>query len=128
MRTHVYGCKYCGEKDPMEFYGHQKIVCKACRKLQAQERLRLYKQQLVDYAGGKCQICGYSKSLNALHFHHRNPAEKDIDYEKMKNWSFASRKNEIDKCILVCHNCHAEIHDKRMKGNEPTTPMPLMEG
>jgi hypothetical protein len=80
--------------------------------------MRAYKMELVTYAGGRCEVCGYNKSFAALHFHHRNPEEKDPDYDKMKNWSPAKRKNEIDKCMLVCHNCHAEIHDMWLKEEE----------
>lgn len=127
MRRTTYGCKFCGEKDPANFYGHQKSVCKRCRNFESQERMRKYKQQLVDYLGGRCEVCGYSKSLNALTFHHRDPSQKDPDYEKMKNWSFSARKTEIDKCALLCLNCHGEIHDVRAVGNRPEEPMPLLD-
>lgn len=74
-------------------------------------RIRL-KQRLIEYKGGKCSRCGYNKDCPpAYDFHHRNPKEKDfqisgscIGLEKMKK--------EVDKCDLVCRNCHAEIHDE----------------
>ena len=65
------------------------------------------KQKAVDYKGGCCVICGYKKCIAALEFHHLNPLEKEItkDYQR-----FEDKKNELDKCILVCNRCHREIH------------------
>ena len=74
------------------------------------------KQKLVEYKGRECQICGYNKSLNALHFHHLNPDEKDFSISG-KSLSFEKLKGEVDKCILVCSNCHSEIHDGLLKYN-----------
>ena len=68
------------------------------------------KIKLVEYKGGKCQICDYNKSFNALHFHHLNPNEKDFSISG-KSLSFDKLKTEVDKCILVCSNCHSEIHE-----------------
>ena len=107
-----YLCILCGEKEPSRFYVNQKQKCRCCRNKESAERLRSYKKKLIEYKGGRCSICGYSRSQSALVFHHINPEEKDLDYDKMKNWSFDKRKDEIDKCILVCANCHSEIHDK----------------
>jgi len=72
------------------------------------------KQKLVDYKGGKCEICGYSKCIEALHFHHRNPEEKDFSISG-KSLSFERLKEEVNKCILVCSNCHTEIHSGLVK-------------
>ena len=64
---------------------------------------------MVEYKGGSCNLCGYSKCLNALDFHHLNPKEKDFSISNT-NRSFEKMKSEIDKCIMVCSNCHREIH------------------
>jgi IS30 family transposase len=72
------------------------------------------KSKLVEYKGGKCQICDYNKSLNALHFHHLDPKEKDFSISG-KSLSFDRLKIEVDKCILVCSNCHCEIHEGILK-------------
>lgn len=72
------------------------------------------KQRLVDYKGGSCEICGYNKSLRALHFHHKDPNQKDFSISG-KSLSFDKMKSEVDKCILVCGNCHSEIHDGILK-------------
>lgn len=68
------------------------------------------KLKLIEYKGGKCQICGYNKCISALEFHHVNPEEKDFGISGQSR-SFEKLKNEVDKCVLVCANCHREIHD-----------------
>lgn len=68
------------------------------------------KELLVEYKGGKCQICGYNRCLRALVFHHINPDEKEFSISsKVRNKE--DMLKEVDKCILVCANCHAEIHE-----------------
>ena len=68
------------------------------------------KKLLVEYKGGKCELCGYDKSLSALTFHHINPDEKEFTIGG-KNYSKERMIKEVDKCILVCQNCHCEIHE-----------------
>ena len=60
-----------------------------------------------------CSVCGYKKSLLALHFHHVGPKVNEVS--KMFGYSRKSLKKEIRNCILVCSNCHCEIHDKKHK-------------
>lgn len=69
------------------------------------------KYKFVEYKGGCCQICGYKKSLNALHFHHINPNEKDFTIGG-RNYNLERMKREVDKCLLLCSNCHVEIHEE----------------
>ena len=68
------------------------------------------KIKLIEYKGGKCQICGYNKCISALEFHHKNPEEKDFTISGQSK-SFEKLKVEADKCVLVCSNCHREIHE-----------------
>jgi len=75
---------------------------------------RAIKKQLVLYKGGKCEKCGYDKSLNALQFHHINPEIKDFDLSVQYNGGHLDMEllyKEVDKCKLLCSNCHAEEHD-----------------
>ena len=67
------------------------------------------KEKLVAYKGGRCQICGYDRCINALEFHHLNPQEKDFTISGGTK-SLNLLLPEVDKCILVCSNCHREIH------------------
>ena len=69
------------------------------------------KKKLIEYKGGKCELCGYNKCDSALQFHHKDPTEKDFSISG-RSLSFDRLKEEVDKCMLVCSNCHAEIHEK----------------
>lgn|SRR5574337_172855 len=78
------------------------------------ERRKRLKQMAVEYKGGKCQVCGYNKCIGALEFHHTDPSGKDFGMSNggwTRAWS--KIKDEIDKCMLVCANCHREIHAKQ---------------
>lgn len=117
-------CTKCKiKKNVAEFYyqsyknnkrkSRQGSWCKSCMSDQVKERQRKYKQQAVDYKGGKCSICGYSRYYGALEFHHLDPKLKDIDLSKFSRHPLSDEgKKELDKCILVCANCHREIHGK----------------
>lgn len=70
------------------------------------------KQKGVEYKGGKCEICGYDKSFWSLSFHHIDPKEKEFNIAKYSVLSWERIKKELDKCILICSNCHGEIHEK----------------
>jgi len=72
------------------------------------------KKKLIEYKGGKCESCGYNKCDSALQFHHKDPTEKDFSISG-KSLSFDRLKEEVDKCMLVCSNCHAEIHENILK-------------
>ena len=74
------------------------------------------KQELVEYKGGCCEKCGYNKSIQALQFHHIDPNEKDFNVGG-RSYSFERLKKEVDKCIMVCANCHIEIHEELRKLN-----------
>lgn len=76
------------------------------------------KKLLVEYKGGECERCGYKKCIDALDFHHKNPSEKDFTIGG-KSWSLERLKKEADKCILVCANCHREIHFEIKNGIFP---------
>ncbi len=111
-------CSECKENKPFDdFYQrsgkrsgefHQR--CIACTLKFQCERWKARKATAVELFGGKCCNCGYDKNLAALDFHHVDPETKE------HNWNELSRKPwqeiivELKKCILVCKNCHAEIH------------------
>lgn len=75
------------------------------------ELRREVKIKCIEYKGGKCAKCGYNKCPAALSFHHENPEGKDFNIAADGiSRSFEKCKPELDKCILVCMNCHNEIH------------------
>lgn len=83
------------------------------RKISNVQKVIIWRQKaklkLVESKGGKCERCGYDKCVDAFEFHHKDKNEKDFTISG-KSWSFERLKKEADKCILVCSNCHREIH------------------
>lgn len=75
------------------------------------------KIKLVEYKDGKCIVCGYNRCIQSLHFHHTDPREKDFTISG-KTLSLEKMKKEVDKCILVCSNCHTEIHNNIINVND----------
>lgn len=73
-------------------------------------RLRKNKQKAVDYKGGKCARCGYDRCMAAMEFHHIDPSKKEGELSKLKHGPWIKFKKELDKCILLCSNCHRELH------------------
>ena len=68
------------------------------------------KLELIAYKGGKCKKCGYCKNIPSVYvFHHRNPKEKSFGISG-KSLSIDLMKAEVDKCDLLCCNCHNEVH------------------
>lgn len=72
-----------------------------------QKRLAL-KERAIQHLGGKCQICGYDKCPAAFDFHHLDPDEKDFAISEVMDWE--RLVVELDKCVLLCANCHREVH------------------
>lgn len=88
--------------------GHRKTLCNSCV---TTLRINNFKDSIYNSFNNKCQICGYSKCRQALCFHHLNPQTKN--FEIADSWRYTSKEKiikEIEKCILICSNCHAEIH------------------
>lgn len=85
--------------------------CKKCSVEAVQRRREKLKLLAVEYKGGECEVCGYKKCVNALEFHHIDPNEKEFGVgENGYTRSIETIKKELDKCVLVCSNCHREIH------------------
>jgi hypothetical protein len=80
--------------------------------LKQRERANVRKKEIVKIKGGCCSLCGYKKNIAALQFHHRDPFNKTftLDARKLSNTNWNSILLELEKCDLLCANCHAEIH------------------
>jgi 5-methylcytosine-specific restriction endonuclease McrA len=93
------------------------------RKKNAYNRLKDYrirqKEKAVEYKGGKCCKCGYDKCITALEFHHRNPEEKEFSFSSYSNNAWKNISKELDKCDLLCANCHRELHEELNRGVSP---------
>ena len=89
--------------------GCSKEMCASCRQSLRRKKM---KAKAVAYKGGACICCGYDKSYRALVFHHRDPTQKIFGISLYFNRSWAVLQKELDKCNLLCSNCHAELHDE----------------
>lgn len=69
------------------------------------------KQRIVYAMGGQCALCGYNKNIQALEMHHIDPQEKDFTFSDTKKYhTWEELSIEMQKCVLLCANCHREIH------------------
>ena len=84
-------------------------------------RRKKLKKMAIEYKGGKCVFCGYDKCNDALDFHHLNSKEKEFGLSvRGLTRSWEKIKEELDKCILVCANCHRELHAENSQLSKET--------
>jgi hypothetical protein len=114
---HCPRCKT--EKNKEDFFKNRNTLSSYCKKCMYEfnaENRRVFKIKCVEYKGGKCIKCNYNNSMSALEFHHRNPDEKDFQLsgsQLNKQCNLSDKiKKELDKCDLMCSNCHREEHEK----------------
>jgi len=105
-----FTCRTCGIEGEENFYKTAKYQCKKCW------NQRTYKtgidkiNKLKSELGGCCARCGYDKYLGALEFHHLDPTVKEFALGHKRGLSEEALRKEINKCILLCANCHREEH------------------
>lgn len=76
------------------------------------ERRKKLRMMSIEYGGGECKLCGYKKSSRALSFHHKDPDQKDFGLSaRGLTRSWEKIQKELDKCVLLCANCHMEVHE-----------------
>lgn len=121
MDNKVRICEICGNEFEIIDKGWTRKYCYTCAPHEDEKcshteavtiKRRAIKNMLIQFAGGKCQHCGYDKCTRALEFHHLDPSQKDFGISKTLTKSVAKLKEEVSKCILLCSNCHAEIHQE----------------
>ena len=104
---------FCSQKCKT-IYGELKAVPEEVKKQMNVQAVVKWRQRMkikaVVYKGGCCSRCGYNKSMRALQFHHIDPSQKDFAISKVTR-SWENIKDELDKCVLLCANCHLEVHD-----------------
>jgi hypothetical protein len=106
-------CSNCGRRYAYDFRkGHTRRICNSCRSNRgggsARRELKL---RLAESRGGACQQCGYRRCVNALCFHHTDTTLKRFSFAGSHLRSPEALANELENCILLCHNCHAVLHD-----------------
>jgi 5-methylcytosine-specific restriction endonuclease McrA len=109
-------CSCCGEEKSLDSFHDKRgkkggnAYCKPCLYAYQRNRWTQRKLKAVEYKGGKCSKCGYNKYYGALEFHHLNPKEKEFDWNKLRLMAWDKVVVELDKCVLLCSNCHKEEH------------------
>lgn len=134
-------CEVCGIelKGKQQKFCSNKCKCKTSNHkhqsyVAQQERAKRRKAKLIMMNGGKCSLCGYNKNYAALAFHHSDPGIKsfELDGRALSNHSWELILSEVAKCILLCQNCHQEVHhpdhtiniaDVDLHGLEKTLPL-----
>ncbi len=91
--------------DTRTYADRREAIIKAVAK-----RRKKLKTLAIKYKGGKCHICGYDKCAGALELHHLNKAKKSFGIgDKGYTRSWEKIREELDKCVLLCANCHREV-------------------
>jgi len=83
------------------------------KNLEVQRHLRCQrlKQKIIDGRGGGCELCGYRKNIACLEFHHKDPRIKEYEPKRvLRTQDLLRIGKELNGCIVVCKNCHTEIH------------------
>jgi len=107
--SHFYKCN--GRKNQFWTY------CKECERIRKKQQLINFKHQCLNYKNQfSCSVCGYDKNVTALDFHHVNSNDKDFTISSVRKLLIDdSIKKELDKCQVLCSNCHREIHSLEEK-------------
>ena len=74
------------------------------------ERRLARKQRAIELKGGKCTKCQLVVHPAAFDFHHLDPTQKDFDIGLMMSHSDEHIFQELEKCVLLCANCHRTEH------------------
>lgn len=109
MRQGRRPCLRCGAAIPYGSSGKQ--YCNECHPERLREHVRQNRAKrlrvLAEFKMNLgCSICGYSKNPAALQFHHLDPGTRE-----RRVWRPTDK--ELEKCILVCANCHFELHHEK---------------
>lgn len=104
-----FTCKDCGKEFTYKKKGDKTTRCQVCCNKEARKQK---KKKCLEYKGGKCESCGYNKCDKALVFHHIDPKQKEFQISSFPTKNWEAVKSELDKCKLLCANCHAEVHDR----------------
>ena len=89
--------------------GRVRWRCRRCIGEAVTRRKQRVRRTLIEEAGGCCAVCGYDRCIINLHFHHVDPSTKELDMTARVGRSLAAFREEAQKCVLVCANCHGEI-------------------
>ena len=104
-------CPICGKFfRPKNSAANQRTCCYECMPEGTQLTRGGFLAKIKEAKGGKCVRCGYDRCLKALEFHHLDPSKKDFTISN-DHFKLLEAIEESKKCILICSNCHRELHD-----------------
>jgi hypothetical protein len=110
-------CK-CGENDPNKFYGNKTTVCTKCHCSYTLAKGQDNRKYMLAKLGDKCINCGFDKWKASLDIHHKDPTKKDVAFSVARYWSREKIDKELNKCVLLCRNCHAAHHSGELLNKE----------
>jgi hypothetical protein len=111
-------CAHCGAWKPLtSFYVDSSGWCKQCINERAYSRAKENKRLAVEYKGGICFDCGIKYPAHVYDFHHIDPNEKDFKLSQFRTRLLRSIRAELDKCVLLCSNCHRDRHYNKHNPN-----------
>jgi len=116
-------CRTCSvTKDVGDFSPHgvkkdgsrkYKADCKSCYR---EKRNKEFHDRLNEIIGPiSCRACGYDRCFGAIEFHHIDPSAKTDCIKRMTHKPTETLTDELKKCVMVCANCHREIHARKLK-------------
>ena len=110
MKCKFHSCT--NDVPPNPYRGHERQFCsKQCKSKEGINTLRRKRKQMaVDYLGGKCQTCGFTGNMACFDFHHRDPVTKSFAVNRGMTMKWDTIVTELDKCDLLCANCHRTHH------------------
>lgn len=104
-------CPICGKHFfPKTAMANQRQCCYECMPNGTQMTRGMFLAKIKQARGGKCARCGYNTCIKALEFHHIDPSQKDFTISNDR-FKLHEAVQESKKCILICSNCHKELHD-----------------
>lgn len=88
--------------------GHTTTLCNSCV---VNRRRFMIKDKCVEYKGNECIVCGYNRCSRNMTFHHLDPELKEFGISGNHSKSWENIRSELDKCVMLCSNCHGETHN-----------------
>jgi hypothetical protein len=118
---YIKSCYTCSNN----FLGSSRILycseeCRIPKKERLQRERQSIKKQLMEYKGSICMHCKKIYDLSVMCFHHLRDKKFTLDTTKLLKYDRETLLKEADKCELLCHNCHAIVHEKQSNDNVQT--------
>lgn len=99
-------CKICYKVRITKWYSDNRRR----RQDYANQKNRSRKKEVVDYFGDKCHDCEQTYPQYVYQFHHLDPTQKDVNPSKALTMLPEKMWAELNKCVMLCANCHMIRH------------------